>query len=65
MQFITKWVREQKTPIPQKEVIKAMEKEGIKSYTVAGALNFLLRNGFIRRAVITSNQTFYVQIKTI
>lgn len=65
MKFVDIWAKEKKIPIPQKEIIKAMELEGIKNYTTANALNSLMKKGFLRHAIITSNQTFYVQLKRL
>lgn len=65
MKFIGNWAREKKTIIPQKEIIKAMEKEGIKNYTTSNVLSSLMKKGYIRHAVLTSNKTFYVQQKSV
>jgi hypothetical protein len=65
MKFVDIWATEKKVPIPQKEIIKAMELEGIKNYTSANALNSLMKKGYLRHAIITSNQTYYVQLKRL
>lgn len=65
VRFITYWVMTEKTPIPQKEIIDEMKRKGRNSSTVVNALNGLLKLGYIRRAVIISNKTFYVQLRKI
>ena len=65
MRFIDYWVHVEKTPIPRKSIIDEMKTKNEKSSTVVNALNGLLRLGYIRRAVITSNKTYYVQLRKI
>ena len=65
MQFIDNWVRTEKTPIPQAEIVKAMTEAGTKNFTTVNAINSLLRKGYIRRAIITSNKTYYVQLRRV
>ena len=65
MHFIDWWVREQKTPVPQKEIVAKMLRVGIKDLTTVNALNALLHKGYIRRASTISNKTYYVQLRTI
>lgn len=65
MNFIDGWVRSEKTPVPQKEIISAMTKMRVKTFTTINALNALLRKGYIRRAVVISNKTSYVQLRRV
>ena len=65
MKFVDNWVRTEKTPIPQSEIVKAMTEAGTKNFTTVNAINSLLRKGYIRRAIITSNKTYYVQLRRI
>lgn len=65
MLFIDRWVHIEKTPVPQKKIILAMKQVGIKDCTTVFSLNSLLRKGYIRRAYITSNKTFYVQLRRV
>lgn len=65
MLFVDWWVHEEKTTIPQKEVILAMRIKGIKSFTTINALNSLLKKGYIRRSVEISNKTRYVQLRRV
>lgn len=65
MVYIQHWVRTEKTPVPQKEVIANMITAGTKNFTTVNALNSLLKKGYIRRAYTMSNKTLYVQIRTI
>jgi len=62
MIFIDYWVKEQKTPVPQKEIIINMKNNGVKDFTTVWALNALIKKGYIRRAYTISNKTFYVQL---
>lgn len=63
MRFIDYWVHTEKTPIPQKDIIKEMALRGEKSFTVVNALKGLLRLGYLRRAAIISNKTYYVMLR--
>jgi DNA-binding transcriptional regulator PaaX len=65
MIVVDTWVRTEKTPIPQKEIIQAMKDAGIKDFTVINAINALLRKGYIRRAYTISNKTYYVQLRRL
>lgn len=65
MIVIDHWVREKKTPIPHHEIIESMKLQGIKDFTTVNAIGSLLRKGFIRRAVVVSNKSFYVMLRTI
>ena len=65
MHFIDWWVRDQKTPVPQKEIIIKMKSVGVKDFTAVNALNALLHKGYIRRAYTISNKTFYVMIRKV
>ena len=65
MLFVGDWVRTEKTPIPRMEIVKNMEDKGIKSYTTAWAIAALLRKGYLRKAVVFSNKTYYVQLRGI
>jgi len=65
MKFVDWWVHTENTPTPQKEIIIAMRIAGTKSFTTINALNALLRKGYIRRAVIISNKTSYVQLRRV
>ncbi len=63
MLFVDDWVHTKKTPIPQKDIIAAMLSDGVKTFTTVGALNTLLKKGYIRRAITVSNKTMYVQLR--
>lgn len=66
MRTISEWVKEEKTPISQAEVIKrTVNKHDIAAASVISALKVLLKKGYIRRAVITSNKTYYVQLRSL
>lgn len=65
VKYIKYWVVTEKTPVPQKEIIDEMVRRGCNNRTVENALKGLLRLGYIRRAVGTTNKTFYVSLRTI
>ena len=65
MKFIEEWVHTKKQPVPKQEIVAFMTKEGIRDFTTANAIKSLLKKGYLRRAVITSNKTYYVQLRTI
>lgn len=65
MLFVDQWVRIEKTPVPQKEIISNMRLKGIHDFTTVWSLNALLRKGYIRRAYMISNKTYYVQLRRV
>lgn len=65
VRYISYWVKVENTPIPQKEIMEEMLRRGERTRTVEHALGGLLKLGYIRKSVETSNQTKYVQLKNI
>lgn len=66
MIFVKDWANTQKTPVPQKEIIKIMTQQGVKSFTALNAINALLKKGYIRRAYVQrANTSAYVMIRNI
>ena len=65
MCFVDEWVREEKTPVPHKEILNGMEKAGVKTFTTVNALQVLLKKGYLRRAEIISNKSFYVMLRKV
>ncbi len=65
MRYVTLWVKTKKTPIPRKEIVKEMQKQGEKDSTIFFAIAGLLKLGYIRNGVATSNKATYVQIRSI
>ena len=65
MIFVGIWAREKKTPIPLKEIMNEMGRQGVKSFTIVNAINSLLRKRYIRRAVAISNKSYFVQLKSV
>ena len=63
MAYVDWWVKNKNTPIPQQEIVKKMEEDGIKDYVTKKALKTLLKRGYLRKAYIISNKTFYVQLR--
>jgi reverse gyrase len=65
MVYVQDWVHTQKTPVPQKEIIAYMKDNGIKEPATVYALNALINKGYLRRAYVISNKTYYVQLRRI
>lgn len=65
MIFIDLWVRSNDVPITRRRIIEEMVSKGKKDFTVINSLNSLLKKGYIRRTVGTSNKTSYVQLKRV
>ena len=67
MVLIDQWVKNQKIPIPKKEILSKMEKQGIQDYIVKNALNTLIKRKYIKRTVNSSASrgTCYVQLRSI
>jgi len=65
MRFFDKWVHENKTPIPHKDILVAMNKQDIKASTTVYSISVLLQKGYIRRVYTTSNKSFYVMLRRV
>ena len=65
MLVIDKWASHHKHPISHKKVLNEMTDQGVKYYTTVNALNSLIRKGYIRRGVVSSNKTYYVQLQRV
>ena len=66
IKYILYWVQTRKVPVPQKEILREMARDGGKRSTIIHSLDGLLRLGYIRRAIVKpSNTTSYVLLRTI
>lgn len=65
MKVIENWVHTQRTPIPKRQIIESMKEQGVKDFTTINAITSLLLKGYIRRAIGTSNKTYYVQLRSV
>lgn len=65
MRYLDYWAHTEKSPIPKMTVIEEMKRKGSNYASVVHALGGLLRLGYIRRAVITSNKTYYVVLRRL
>lgn len=65
MHFIQEWVKEEKTPVPHSEILKAMKVKGVNDPSTYNALQKLLKENYIRKAIIVSNKTYYVLLRRI
>lgn len=65
MVFIESWVRGNDVPVMRSVIIEEMVGRGKKDFTVINSLNTLLKNGYIRRTIGTSNKTSFVQLRRV
>ena len=73
MRYIDEWAHIEKTPISQKKILDEMEGRNENRKTVIHALEGLLNQGYIRRAITTSSgedgkgaeKTKYVQLRRV
>jgi hypothetical protein len=65
VRFVNEWAHSHTKPIPQKRIMVAMTRKGVKTCTTINAINVLLRRGYLRRAVCISNKTYYVLCRTV
>lgn len=64
MRFIIFWVKTENTPVPKKEIVKAMKKNKMKHDVIEWSLGVLLAKGYIRRGYTQKmNTTVYVQLR--
>lgn len=66
MHCVDAWVHKEKVPIPLKEILNCMEKEGTKPPTTIKSIEILIRKGYIRRTVTTfHNKTAFVMLRRV
>lgn len=66
MEFVSIWVHREKTPVPRKEIVIAMKKEGMSEDTVKWSLKVLLAKSYLREGwTDKQNTTTYVQLRGI
>jgi len=65
MHFITHWVHTEKTPVPLREIIEGMTLQGVHDFTTIKAIQVLLNKGYIRRAIVISNRSSFVQLRSV
>ncbi len=65
MEFVQYWVREEKTPVPLKEIKKHMKTQGVNDPSIRDAVRALIKKGYIRKSASLSNIRKYVQIRSI
>lgn len=64
VRYIDHWVHIEKTPIPQTEIVKEMQKTNESVRTVVHAITGLIKLGYIRKAVI-NGQSVHSKIKYV
>lgn len=65
LKIVKTWVEQEKTPMPKKELFKQLVLADMAESTARKAIEALLSEGYIRRAVTISNQSFYVLLKWV
>lgn len=65
MRYVDHWARTEKTPIPLKAIIVEMTRQGIHDFTTIKAIKVLLVKGYIRRAIVISNKSSFVQLRSV
>lgn len=65
MRVVDHWVRTEKTPVPRRHIIKTMKDKGVQEVTTKATIKVLLKRGYIRKGIVMSNKTFYVQLRGI
>lgn len=65
MEIVQFWVTKEKTPVPHSEILIRMKKKGQSEGTIKDAINSLLSKHYLRRAVIISNKSYYVQLRRV
>lgn len=65
MEVVEAWANQEKTPIARQHIFVKMKGSGVTDPTIKDAVNGLIKKGFIRKAIITSNKTYYVQLKRV
>lgn len=61
---IDDWSRKNTTPIAHKEILKQMKAKGVQHDSIINSIRALVKKGYIRKAIIISNSTFYVRLRT-
>lgn len=59
------WCKSNKTPISHKEILKQMKMNKVQEYTTVNAIKSLVKKNYLRRAVMSSNKTYYVLLRTL
>ncbi len=66
MKVVDGWVRKKKTPVPHKYIMAEISNtKHIGDTTIKSAIRVLVQKGYMRKAIVTSNKTFYVQLRGI
>ncbi len=66
MLIIIHWVKTKKTPVPRAYVMKeAIKQEKLGRKTIEASLRVLEVKGYIRRAIVVSTKTYYVQLRSV
>lgn len=62
--FICEYVRENKTPIAQREIVSKLS-TNYPDTTIKASVRVLVRKGYLRKAVTISNSASYVLLRSL
>ena len=65
MTFIADRATKENIPIAQQEVVAHLKTDFIKPFKITNALKSLEKRGYIRRSALSSNKTFYIQLRPL
>lgn len=69
MHFVAAWARVERTPIPFKEIVSAMEAKGFHEAAVIQSIKTLVARGYIRKAIVTGSNDnknrAFVQLRSV
>lgn len=65
MEIIEKWVKTEKTPIPKTKIVADMKAQDVGEATTQAALLGLVKRSYLRRAIVVSNKTYFVQLRRV
>lgn len=65
MQYVDAWAHKEHTPVPLRNIIEEMNRQGTKKPTTIHAIGVILKKGYMRRSVTISNKTSFVQLKRV
>jgi len=65
VKVVDTWARKNKNPISHKEILLQMRQQNVKDYSTVNAIRALIKKHYIRTAVIISNKTYYVLLRSV
>jgi len=65
MEYVIGYIKVEHMPVPRQKILEQVAIGEIKEFTVANALDSLIKKGYIRRSSVVSRTTSYVQLRGI